>query len=197
MSYAVTLSRSSQTLAVNGRSSKNSTCRSPRSLSASEATSLVMRPLQSAASQDVRYLDRHQVGGGDVDSAKELLGPESIGPGIDESGDDGGRVDHDRHRRSASRSARIDPAVSREPVNCLRSRMRWRRTAASGRRANSMSCARRNSCNDRPEAADEPPAHHGLNLREGFRKMACNCVSSVRLQGVRICEGYEVGVGSE
>ncbi len=64
-----------------------------------------------------------------------------------------GGVDHEGHRRPASRWWRIFPADKRLAVCCLRSRTRQTNASGSGRLARLISSMRRYSCNDRPDLA--------------------------------------------
>ena len=63
------------------------------------------------------------------------------------------RVDNDRHDRSASRWSRMVAAGSRLCVLAVRVRARVSKSSTEGRRASSMSSARRCSWSDRPARA--------------------------------------------
>jgi len=110
-------------------------------------------PCQDSAPEDVRHLDEHQVRSGEPTPAEQLFSPASIRPSVDEGGRDGGCVDDERHRRSASRWTRIRSRESRLPVLAFRSRTRATRSSGSGRSASSIRRPRRYSCSERPERA--------------------------------------------
>jgi len=104
------------------------------------------------ASQYVGHLDWEKMRRSQI-RCEQRLCPPSVGAGINEGGDDRRGVDHNHHRRPASRCLMILEADRFVDVRCLRSTMRRARASGSGRLARSINSLRRYSCRDRPDRA--------------------------------------------
>ncbi len=90
-------------------------------------------PFQPA--QDVAYLRQGQFWTGQRALAHRRFRPHPFAPRVDQSGNQYGRIDDDRHVRSASRARKMLEGRTRVPAASLRSRTRCSQRSRDGRDA--------------------------------------------------------------
>src|SRR5205823_5465049 len=93
------------------------------------------------------------VGCAEVVAAQQLVGARPVRAAVHQGGDHDRGIRDNGHRRSAPRWERIHSFESLLAVLALRSRILRKSASGSGRRASSMSWARRYSWSDRPVRA--------------------------------------------
>ena len=104
---------------------------------------------------DVRGLVSEEGWGAEVGVADKGGNPLAVWAAVEQECDEGRRVADDvcPHRRSASRAARIDSALTLTPVASTRALARAMTSATGGRATESMSMRRRYSWRDLPSRA--------------------------------------------
>ena len=104
------------------------------------------RPFQPA--QDVGRLDQCELGSGRSAVGEHGFRPFPFASRIDQDRDERGRINDDRHVRSASRARRMLDGCTRVPAAAFRLRTPCNHAASDGREAMRSSSLRRNSCMD-------------------------------------------------
>lgn len=105
-------------------------------------------PFQPA--RHVGDLDQNRFWTGCIIARNHRFRPTPVAPRIDECRHQNGRVDNDRHRRSASRACRMVAGETRVSAASFRSRARCNRSSTEGWEAMRSSSPRRNPCMDWP-----------------------------------------------